>query len=98
GNACVGAVHRIGGGDGPSLFLDLDPNGHMDTPSTPDICGDLQSGMPVNWTVRLTNLICMPDQNNNLMIESCRVWENSANHKSSCTNLAQAGTGSKCDC
>src|SRR5262249_39481682 len=36
--------------------------------------------------------------NNQLIIPSCRIWENNANHKISCQTLQQAGTGSKCDC
>ena len=43
-------------------------------------------------------LDCIPDANNNLVVQSCRVWEQNANHATSCTNLATAGTGSKCDC
>ena len=33
-----------------------------------------------------------------LLVQSCRVWQQNANHKNACTDLASAGTGSKCDC
>jgi uncharacterized repeat protein (TIGR01451 family) len=106
GTDCVGAAAAINGGDGvyPNVFLDLDPLGHSDTDPEPDTCGDLASFQNtsetvfgVDWTVRVT-VQCVPDADNNLVIESCRVWEQNANHKSACTNLADAGTGSKCDC
>src|SRR4029450_658994 len=34
--------------------------------------------------------------NNQLIIPSCRVWDQNGN--TICTSLTQAGTGSKCDC
>ncbi|MCK5629381.1 MAG: hypothetical protein KAI26_02075, partial [Nanoarchaeota archaeon] len=43
-----------------------------------------------------TTVDCIPDENNNLVIKSCRVWDN--NQGDVCTNLSSAGTGSKCDC
>src|SRR5262249_42603539 len=35
-NLCAGAAAQVGQGNGSSLFLDLDPSGHSDTPSTAD--------------------------------------------------------------
>ena len=40
----------------------------------------------------------MQHRQRRLRIPSCRVWEQNANHKTSCQTLQQAGTGSKCDC
>jgi hypothetical protein len=102
--ACSGAAALAGQGDNDAypdadtdLFLSIDPSGHSSTPSTTDTCGDLRaSAGPVNWTVNATvecNIV-----NGQLRIPSCRVWEQNANHKTSCTSLQQAGTGSKCDC
>ena len=101
---CRGAAAHAGEGDNlaypdadTDLFLSIDPTGHSTTPSTTDTCGDLRaSAGPVDWTVIATvdcNIV-----NHELRIPSCRVWEQNANHKISCTNLQQAGTGSKCDC
>ena len=102
--ACSGAAALVGqGNDGAypdadtDLFLSIDPSGHSSTPNTTDTCGDLSaSAGPVDWTVNVTvdcNIV-----NGTLRIPSCRVWEQNANHKTSCTSLQQAGTGSKCDC
>jgi hypothetical protein len=101
---CFGAAAQAGQGDSSAypdadtdLFLSLDPSGHSLTPSTTDTCGDLKATSgPVDWTVNVTvgcNIV-----NNQLRIPSCRVWEQNANHKTSCQTLQQAGTGSKCDC
>jgi hypothetical protein len=101
---CYGAAAQAGQGDNlaypdadTDLFLSIDPTGHSLTPSTTDTCGDLRASTgPVDWTVDVTvkcNIV-----SGELRIPSCRVWEQNANHKTSCTNLQQAGTGSKCDC
>jgi hypothetical protein len=98
---CVGAAAEIGGGDVPgtgNLFVDLDPTGHApNKKATSDTCGDLLQNRQVNWTVRLT-VQCVPNANNQLVIQSCRVWEQNANHDIGCQTLQNAGTGSKCDC
>jgi hypothetical protein len=101
---CRGAAAQAGQGndlaypDGDTdLFLSIDPTGHSLTPSTTDTCGDLRaSAGPVDWTVDAT--VACNIVNNQLRIPSCRVWEQNANHKTSCQTLQQAGTGSKCDC
>lgn len=101
---CLGAAAQATQGDSDAypdsdtdLFLSIDPTGHSSTPSTNDTCGDLRATAgPVDWTVDATvkcNIV-----SNTLRIPSCRVWEQNANHKVSCTSLQQAGTGSKCDC
>lgn len=104
---CVGLTPQVGQGDPNSsladcdtdLFLNLDPNGHSDTPATPDTCGDLlQSAGPVNLTVIvLVSCATVDVVNSVLVVPSVRVWEQNKNHKISCQTLAQAGTGSKCD-
>jgi hypothetical protein len=105
---CFGAAAQVGQGDGSAypdadsdLFQSLDPNGHSSTPSITDTCGDLSSAAgPVDWTVDVTvkcNIVGT-GTNSQLRIPSCRVWEQNANHKTSCQTLQQAGTGSKCDC
>src|SRR5262245_22291400 len=103
---CFGAAAQAGQGNDNAypdadtdLFLSLDPLGsdHSDTPNTTDTCGDLaQNAGPVDWTVDV-NVKCNI-VNNQLIIPSCRVWEQNGKHKVSCTTLQQAGTGSKCDC
>ncbi|HEV8608660.1 MAG TPA: hypothetical protein VGS98_01130 [Thermoanaerobaculia bacterium] len=101
---CLGAAAQAGQGDNlaypdadTDLFLSIDTTGHSSTPTTNDTCGDLRaSAGPVDWTVDATvdcNIV-----NGTLRIPSCRVWEQNANHKTSCQTLQQAGTGSKCDC
>ena len=101
---CSGAAAQAGQGNNlaypdadTDLFLSIDTTGHATTPTTNDTCGDLRaSDGPVDWTVNATvecNIV-----NGSLRIPSCRVWEQNANHKVSCTSLQQAGTGSKCDC
>ena len=102
---CVGAAPQFGAGDGNAdpvdcdsdLFLNLDPAGHKE--GNPDTCGDLQaSAGPVFVTFRATVACNRFDADHNLLVSSCRVWEQNANHQTACTNLAQAGAGSKCDC
>jgi len=101
---CAGAAAQAGQGDSNAypdadtdLFLSLDPTGHANTPSTTDTCGDLSATIgPVDWTVDVA--VACNIVNNQLIIPSCRVWEQNANHKVSCQTLEQAGTGSKCDC
>jgi hypothetical protein len=101
---CYGAAAQAGEGESGAypdldtdLFLDIDTTGHSKTPTTDDTCGDLRASTgPVDWIVDVTvgcNIV-----SNELRIPSCRVWEQNANHKTSCTSLQQAGTGSKCDC
>src|SRR5262245_48394068 len=101
---CFGAAAQAGQGNNNAypdadtdLFLRLDPNGHSSTPNTTDTCGDLDATVgPVYFTVDVVvkcNIV-----NNQLVIPSCRIWEQNANHKVSCQTLQQAGTGSKCDC
>jgi hypothetical protein len=103
--ACAGAAPLAGAGDGNAypvdcdsdLFLNLDATGHKE--GDPDTCGDLQNNAgPVRMTFRATVSCDRVDINNNLLVPSCRVWEQNANHETACTSLAQAGTGSKCDC
>ena len=95
GTACVGAVAPIGGGDTPTLpnqtvFKDLDPN---HPPYALDTCGDVDTKPEfVNWTLR-TTVDCVPDENNSLVVQACRVWENNANHSGTCVDLTSAGTG-----
>ncbi|HEV2827292.1 MAG TPA: hypothetical protein VGW76_06770 [Pyrinomonadaceae bacterium] len=101
---CSGAAAQVNQGDGDAypdadsdLFLTLDPTGHASTPSTTDTCGDLRATTgPVNWTIDA--VVDCKIVNNTLKIPSCRVWEQNANHGTSCQTLQQAGTGSKCDC
>ena len=102
---CYGAAALAGQGNDNAypgdadtdLFLSLDPSGHSATPTTTDTCGDLSTaGGPVDWTVDVT--VACSIVGGQLTIPSCRVWEQNANHQTSCTNLQQAGTGSKCDC
>ena len=102
---CAGTAPQAGAGDGNAdpidcdsdLFLDLDPDGHKI--GNPDSCGDLQSSAgPVFITFRATVACDRFDDDRNLLVSSCRVWEQNANHETACTNLAQAGAGSKCDC
>ncbi|HEV8200693.1 MAG TPA: hypothetical protein VGS03_11790, partial [Candidatus Polarisedimenticolia bacterium] len=101
---CSGAAAMQNQGDSfaypdadDDLFQSLDPNGHADTPATTDTCGDLDAVTgPVDWTTNVS--VRCNVSSGNLVIPSCRVWEQNANHKVSCTTLQQAGTGSKCDC
>jgi hypothetical protein len=103
-NLCYGAAAQAGQGNNlaypdadTDLFLSLDPAGHSDTPNTPDTCGDLDATAgPVDWTTDVK--VACNIAGGNLVIPSCRVWEQNANHKESCQTLQQAGTGSKCDC
>jgi len=111
---CSGAAAQAGDGNlnaypdaDTDLFLSLDPTGHSDTPTTTDTCGDLSNPAgPVNWTVSASvrcSIVtgpaqCGPGVSSCLLIPSCRVWQQNANHPSSCQTLADAGTGSKCDC
>jgi hypothetical protein len=93
--SCLGAAARVGQGDNDAypdadtdLFLNLD--GQVN-----DTCGDVSTAAgPVNWTVDATvrcNIVA-----GQLVIPSCRVWDQNGN--TVCTSLTQAGSGSKCDC
>ncbi len=102
---CAGSAPQAGDGDANAdpadcdsdRFLNLDPTGHK--VGDPDTCGDLQNNAgPVRMTFRATVACDHLDINHNLLVPSCRVWEQNANHDTACTGLAQAGTGSKCDC
>jgi len=105
---CLGDAPQIGQGNMNSdlsdcdadLFLGLDDTGHTGEPSDPDTCGDLDAKKgPVEITMRV-NVSCStvtPDFKA-LIVPSCRVWEQNANHRGACRNISQAGTGSKCDC
>jgi len=105
---CSGIAPQIGEGDGNSsladcdwdVFQNLDPDGHSAEPGNHDTCGDLGTDQgAVNLTVTGYVSCSTVDVNTStLPIPSCRVWEQNANHKIPCKNLAQAGTGSKCDC
>ncbi|HEV8200480.1 MAG TPA: hypothetical protein VGS03_10690, partial [Candidatus Polarisedimenticolia bacterium] len=104
---CAGAAPQVGEGDGNSdasdcdsdLFLDLDHDGHLPDRNAVDTCGDLENNAgPVRMTFRATVACDHLDANHNLLVPSCRVWEQNANHQVACTSLSQAGTGSKCDC
>jgi len=90
---CAGAAPQVGDGDGPNFFLDLDGS----TAGGTDTCGDVKQSIPVLWTVSAT-VACKADTNGVLTVPSCRVWEQNGNHQDGCTILADAGTGSKCDC
>lgn len=102
---CLGDAPQIGEGNknafisdcDTDLFLGLDNTGHA---NDPDTCGDLDAKQgPVEITMRV-NVSCStvtPDFTA-LIVPSCRVWEQNANHKIACRNISQAGTGSKCDC
>src|SRR5262249_10229866 len=103
--ACAGAAPQVGSGNGNAdpldcdsdRFLNLDPAGHKI--GNPDTCGDLQNNAgPVFITFRATVACDHFDADRNLLVSSCRVWEQNANHETACTTLAQAGAGSKCDC
>ncbi|HEU5180318.1 MAG TPA: hypothetical protein VFW45_05980, partial [Candidatus Polarisedimenticolia bacterium] len=103
--ACAGSAPQVGAGDGNAdpldcdsdKFLNLDPIGHKI--GNPDTCGDLQNNAgPVFITFRATVGCNRFDADHNLLISSCSVWEQNANHDTACTTLAQAGSGSKCDC
>ncbi|HEX4826173.1 MAG TPA: hypothetical protein VFV19_17875 [Candidatus Polarisedimenticolaceae bacterium] len=104
---CGGLAPQVGDGDGNAdtsdcdsdHFLDLDPTGHAPNNAAVDTCGDLQQNAgPVFLTVSAVVSCETVDQNLHLKVPSCRVWEQNANHQVACTSLAQAGTGSKCDC
>lgn len=86
--SCAGAAPEPGDGDGPNFFLD------EDSPPA-DNCGDLVQDTPVRWTVT-AEVKCTVDVNGILTVPSCRVWQQNA--KTVCEGLAEAGTGSKCDC
>ncbi len=98
--SCVGVAPHAGDGDGAThpdadgdFFLELDPHGGADT------CGDLTSvAGPVQLTVSATVSCADFSASGALTVPSCRVWQQNANHRGACTNLAAAGTGSKCDC
>jgi hypothetical protein len=107
GNAleCSGKAAQAGFGD-PDAYPDADPDLFQsldddEQDPTPDTCGDLSTDQgPVQWTVSAT-VDCFTA--GSLELNSCRVWEQSANHsvqgqKDGCTDVAEAGTGSKCDC
>ena len=84
--------------DGTPVFENLDSTGHSDTPDTLDTCGDLSAALgPVDFTFTAT-VACQFDANGDISIPACRVWEQNPNHKISCENPADAGTGYKCDC
>ncbi len=96
---CAGQAAQIGDGDfntdadaDDDTFEDNDG----DTAGGVDTCGDLSTdGGPVQWTVTATvDCFTVGD----LILESCRVWEQNANHMGGCTTISDAGTGSKCDC
>lgn len=98
--SCLGVAPQAGDGDGDSdpdadgdLFQRLDPHGVLDT------CGDLSTAQgPVQLTVSATVSCNDVTATGELTVPSCRVWQQNANHKGACTDLAAAGTGSKCDC
>lgn len=95
GASCSGAAPQVGDGDlnaytdaDTDLFLRLDGQ-------ATDTCGDVSNGAgPVAWTFD-TSVKCNLT-GGNLIIPSCRVWDQNGN--AVCTSLTQAGTGSKCDC
>ena len=100
--ACAGAAPQVGDGD-----LNSNPDGDSDlfedndgiTAGGPDTCGDLSTaGGPVQWTVSATVACNDVTPQGELTVQSCRVWEQNANHMDGCTGLGEAGTGSKCDC
>ncbi len=99
-SSCEGVAPQAGDGDGNTnpdldddLFVDLDPHDDGDT------CGDLSAVEgPVQMTVSATVACTDVTDTGELTVQSCRVWQQNANHKEPCTDLASAGTGSKCDC
>ena len=99
-DSCVGVAPQPGDGDPNSnpdgdadLFQSIDTHGGADT------CGDLSTAQgPVELTVSATVACNDVTPTGEITVPSCRVWQQNANHKGACTNLAFAGTGSKCDC
>ena len=84
---------------GEPPFEDLDPWGHSNTSTERDTCGDLSASLgPVEVTFEATVGCHFDPVTGDLSIPACRVWEQNANHKDSCTDPADAGTGSKCAC
>ena len=92
-DACIGTVYRPGDGNATSVdvFTDVDgaPAGTLDS------CGDIANGAAVTVSHEIT-VACEPDELNQLLVESCRVWNQ--NPGGVCSNLTDSGTGSKCDC
>ena len=102
---CAGAVALVGHGD-PDTYLDTDADLFLDLDSDEqfpiaDICGDLRKDEgPVQWTTTMTVNCFTPGD---LIIESCRVWQQSSSHSeggnpNGCEDVSGAGSGSKCDC
>ena len=96
--SCVGVAPQVGEGLPDPGFEDLDPTGHSDTPSVIDTCGDLNQNTPVSIGFTATVACVFDTTGENLVIPACRVWQQNANHKVSCEDPGDAGTGSKCDC
>jgi hypothetical protein len=90
GTACIGSVAPIGAGTPPNVFMNLDGQ-------PTDTCGDVaDSNDPVIWPVRAT-LPCTPMPGTDyLQVQTCTSWDQNGN--ALCTNLTDAGTGSKCFC
>ncbi len=99
--SCAGAAAQQSDGNVSAFLGDIDTDLFLDAdPANGDTCGDLSSTAgPVRWTVSAT-VACIEDPDTgNLRVESCRVWEhNAGGQHQACTNAAEAGTGSKCDC
>jgi hypothetical protein len=96
---CTGAAPQVGAGD-PNSYPDSDTDLFLNQEGNhPDTCGDINSNLgPIQWTFDTTvtcNIVQVNGQGQ-LVIPSCRVWEQ--NQNTDCTSLTQAGTGSKCDC
>jgi hypothetical protein len=96
---CAGAAPQVGDGNA-NAFPDADTDLFLDQEgSDPDTCGDVNSTAgPVRWTfdATVTCNIVQVNGEGQLVIPSCRVWDQNENND--CTSLTQAGTGSKCDC
>jgi len=95
-NTCSGAAPQVGDGNANAYPADADTDLflNLESPAV-DTCGDISATTgPVQWT--FTSSVDCNIVNNQLIIPSCRVWDQTKNHN--CTSLTQAGTGSKCDC
>ena len=95
-NKCSGAAPQVGEGNSNAYTNDPDTDLFLNLESpAPDTCGDVSAiAGPVQWT--FTTSVECNITNNQLIIPSCRVWDQKKDHN--CTSLTQAGTGSKCDC
>ena len=95
-NTCSGAAPQVGEGNLNAYTNDPDTDLFLNLESpAPDTCGDVSATAgPVQWT--FTTSVECNIVNNQLLIPSCRVWDQKKDHN--CTSLTQAGTGSKCDC